>query len=210
MCTDGDPRPRQRELETAQILLPVCVTSCSTTSTEVTTDERTRGFFHSKLRNLILSPFFFFLGSLLEPNASKTGLLVSWQEKWWTHTSRWHALPALRFPGKSGRTVDLDHLLFAEQRTDEMISSNKWVGLNFPSIYLFCPHFFSFGLACQSTLPWWWIYEGLGKLELNTCIFCKLRHHIKGNSKSSVNSYQPTFVCFSVQLSKCAMSCVLK
>lgn len=124
-------------------------------------------------------------------------------------THRWHALPALRSPGKSGRTADLDHLLFAEQCTDETISSNKWVGLNLLSIYLFCPHFFSFGLRCQSTLPWWWIYEGLGKLELNMCIFCKLRHHIKGNSKSSVNSYQPTSVCFSVQLSKCAVPCVL-
>lgn len=36
---------RERELETAEILLLVCVTSCSTTSTEVTTDERMRGFF---------------------------------------------------------------------------------------------------------------------------------------------------------------------
>lgn len=41
--------------------------------------------FHSKLGDLILSHFFF-LGSTLKPNGSRTGLLVSWQEKlWWTH-----------------------------------------------------------------------------------------------------------------------------
>lgn len=200
----------ERELETAEILLLVCVASCSTTSTEVTTDERMRGFFSFQIWQLeIKSFFFFFFGSTLEPNASKIGLLASQQEKWW-----WTCPPG-----------DILYLLYVLQANQEnqpiwiafcflsrvqMISSNKWVGLNFLRIYLFCPHFFSFGLRCQSTLPWWWIYEGLGKLELNMCIFCKLRRHIKGNSKSSVNSYQPTSVCFSVQLSKRAVPHVLK
>lgn len=43
-CVQMGTHGPEGKLKTAQILLPVCVTSCSITPTEVSTGERMRGF----------------------------------------------------------------------------------------------------------------------------------------------------------------------
>lgn len=170
-----------------------------------------RGAFHSKLDNLIINLLFFFfpLDEHMTPKLLKQNFWVTGRRNNEEFTPQVTWSTCSTYPRQTREDNWSGSPFVCWACTDETISSKKWVGLNFLSIYLFCPHFFPFGPRCQSTLPWW-IYEGLGKLELNMCIFCKLRHHRKGNSKSSVNSYQHTSVCFSVQLSKCVIPHVLK
>lgn len=166
-------------------------------------------YYYSKLSNLIL---LFSLGSAAQYFLSRTCGELSGEPM--LNSPPGDTLYLLHTPqaNHAGLLIWITFCLLSSVQI-RPISSNKWVGLNFLNMYLFCPHFFSFGLRCQSlpnTLPRWWIYWGLGKLELNMCIFSKLRHGIKRNSKSSVNSYQPTSVCVSVQLSTCAIPHVLK
>lgn len=213
MCTDRDPGPRGKTEDCSNTAASLCYNLLHNTHWYHHWGKNER-VFNSKLNNLIVNLLFFFffsfpLDALITPKLLK-------QDFWWagrrnndefTPQVTWSNCSTLPRQTRQDNWFGSPFVCWA--CTDEMISSNKWAGLNFLCIYLFCPHFFSFGLRCQSTLPRW-IHEGFGKLESNMCIFCKLRHHGKGNSKSSVNSYQHTSVCFSVQLSKCAIPHVLK
>ena len=66
-CVPMGTQGPERELETAQIFLPVCVTSCSTPPTEVTTTEKMKGVFSFQNWQTDIKKCFFFLVPYLSP-----------------------------------------------------------------------------------------------------------------------------------------------